>query len=337
MPRVMLVHDLCAALGWLGAKDYYESGMASAAELCRFHTRDYINALQLAEKTQHLPSDLRASTGIGRAANVIHPAVFRRPATSAGGAILAAEMLAGGRCVHAPGVGNHHGFPDHASGFCFVNDIALMILRLRDLGIRRIAYLDLDAHHGDGVESAFADDPDVLTISVHEAGRWPRTGLGSEPKRAVYNFAVPAGLNDSELAWLWTHKIKFLLQAHAPEVILFLPGADALADDPMAKLALSNQALWDVLRNLQAMGRPLAVLGGGGYNPYALGRCWAGLWAVLNHLDVPAMLPAAAQAVLAGIKNSWRPGLAVPPHWTTILGDAPRRGPVRQEILAMGA
>ncbi len=337
MPRVMLVHDLCAALGWLPARDYYESAMASVTELTRFHTQDYINALQLAEKTQDLPSDLRASTGIGRAANVIHPAVFRRPATSAGAALLGADMLAGKRNVHAPGVGNHHGFPDHASGFCFVNDIALMILRLNDWGIRRIAYLDLDAHHGDGVESAFADDPDVLTISVHEAGRWPRTGLGSEPERAVYNFAVPAGLNDSELAWLWTHKIKHLLLDHAPEIILLLPGADALADDPMCRLGVSNLALWDVVRGLKAMGRPLAVLGGGGYNPYALGRCWAGLWAVLNDLTPPAILPEAAQAVLAGVKNSWRPGLAVPPHWTTILADAPGLGPVRDEILAMGA
>jgi acetoin utilization protein AcuC len=125
--------------------------------------------------------------------------------------------------------------------------------------------------------------------------------------------------------------------AHVPEVILFLPGADALADDPMCRLGLSNLALWDVLRELKAMGRPLAVLGGGGYNPYALGRCWAGLWAVLNELPVPEILPAAAQTVLEGIKNSWRPGLAVPPHWITTLADEARPGKVRREIVEMGA
>jgi acetoin utilization protein AcuC len=271
------------------------------------------------------------------AANVIHPAVFRRPATSAGGALLAAEMLLGGRCVHAPGVGNHHGFADHASGFCFVNDISLLILRLRDAGIRRIAYLDLDAHHGDGVEAAFAENADILTMSVHEAGRWPRTGLVSRPETSVYNFAVPAGLNDSELVWLWTHRLKKPILAHEPEVILLLPGADALVDDVMCGLGLSNLALWDVLRELKAMGRPLAVLGGGGYNPYALARCWAGLWAVLNDLPVPEILPAAAQTVLAGIKNSWRPGLAVPPHWITTLADEARPGKVRREIVEMGA
>jgi acetoin utilization protein AcuC len=336
MPRAMLVRDLVDACFPLDSRDYLDAAPASPAELAKFHTPGYIAALMRAEATQDLPAELRERTRIGADANVIHQAVFRRPATSAGAALLAADLAASGQTVHAPSVGNHHAFPDHASGFCFINDIALLILRLRALGFARIAYLDLDAHHGDGVEAGFADDPAVLTISVHEAGRWPRTGTSSAPARAVYNFSVPAGFNDCEMTWLWEHRIQPLLTGFAPDIILFLPGADALADDTMSKLALSNNALWDVLRGLQAIGTRLILLGGGGYNPYALARCWAGLWAILNHQPIPAALPAEAEALLEGVKKSWRPGLAVPPHWTKTMQDAPREGAVRDEIKRLG-
>ena len=173
---------------------------------------------------------------------MIHKAVFRRPATSVGGALMAAELLAQGATVYAPGVGNHHGQKARASGFCFVNDIALGILRLRELGFRRIAYLDLDAHHGDGVEAAFGTDLEVLTISVHEEGRWPRTGLVHDPAHAVYNFAVPPGFHDAELAYLVDAAIRPVIQNFAPEILLVLPGADALEADKMSKLSLSNNA-----------------------------------------------------------------------------------------------
>jgi len=336
MPRAMLVHDLIAALGWLPARDYVEAGPASVAELTRFHTPFYIAALMRAEVEQALPPALSAATGIGLGANIIHRASFRRPATSVGGALLAADLLAAGRDVHAPGVGNHHGMPDRASGFCFVNDIALGILRLRDHGFRRIAYLDLDAHHGDGVEAAFADDPEVLTISVHEAGRWPRTGHGHDVAACLYNFAVPPGFNDAELAYLMTHAIVPTIARFAPEVMLFLPGADALADDSMSRLALSNGAIWDALRALRGLAPRLAVFGGGGYNPFALARCWAGLWAVLNDIPIQAALPAAAGAVLRGVEYYRNQGRARPAHWLTTLADEPAAGPVRDEIKRMG-
>ena len=336
MPRAMLVRDLCAACGWLEDAQYYEAAPASIPELCRFHTADYIAALMLAEAEQDLPPALRAQYRIGADANVIHKAVFRRPAISAGGALLAAGLLAQGGTVYAPGVGNHHGQPSRASGFCFVNDIALGILRLRELGFRRIAYLDLDAHHGDGVESAFAMDQDVLTVSVHESGRWPRTGLGHDPAHAVYNFPVPSGFNDSELAYLLDAAILPLLKGFAPEILLVLPGADALADDTMSKLDLSNHAIWDALSAVRHIAPRLAVFGGGGYNPYALARCWGGIWAILNDLPLPDTLPQAAQALLHGVKYYRNGGRAVPPHWQAQLRDPPLPGIVREAVKQMG-
>jgi acetoin utilization protein AcuC len=336
MPRAMLVKDLCAALGWLEAPNYMEAGPASVAELTRFHTPDYIAALMRAESELALPVELRAQTRIGADANVIHKAVFRRPATSAGGALLAAGLLKEGVTVHAPGVGNHHGQRARASGFCFVNDIALLVLRLRELGMRRIAYLDLDAHHGDGVEAAFADDAQVLTISVHEAGRWPRTGTAHDPARAVYNFPVPPEFNDSELGFLMEAAVLPVLRGFAPQVLLFLPGADALADDHMSKLGLSNNAIWDALRAVRALAPSLAVLGGGGYNPYALARCWAGLWGILNGRALPEILPVSAQQVLRDVRHFRHITRAVPAHWVETLCDAQRSGMVRDEVKAMG-
>jgi len=335
MPRAMLVKDLCDACDWLDERYYYEAAPAEFEELQLFHTPAYIAALRQAETEQSLPADLRARHRIGADANVIHKAVFRRPATSAGGALLAARLLADGAVVHAPGVGNHHGQPDRASGFCFVNDIALGIMRLRALGLRRIAYIDLDAHHGDGVEAAFCTDADVLTLSVHESGRWPRTGAVSDPARAVHNFPVPPGFNDSEMAYLRDAAIIPLLNSFAPEVVLLLPGADALADDSMSRLALSNNAIWDVLRAIRPLAPRLAVLGGGGYNPFALARCWAGLWAILNDFPLPGTLPPAAQAVLRGVTYH-RHRAPVPALWCERLADAPLDGPVRDEVLRMG-
>ncbi len=331
-PRAMLAKDICTACGWLEAAQYMEAGEASVAELTRFHDADYVAALQRAEAMQDLPAELRQRTRIGADSNVIHPAVFRRPATSAGGALLAAGLTAAGGVVHAPGVGNHHGQPARASGFCFVNDIVLGIMRWRALGVRRVVYLDLDAHHGDGVEAAFTDEPEVLTISMHEAGRWPRTGVASDLARGVVNFPVPAGFNDSELRWLMQAAVLPLIQDFVPDGVWLLPGADALAEDPLAKLALSNNALWEAVAAVAGLAPRLVIGGGGGYNPFALGRCWAGIWAGLNGIDVPAVLPEAAQAVLRGVSYFRAAGRNPPAAWTETLRDAPAEGPVRDEV-----
>jgi acetoin utilization protein AcuC len=335
VPRVMLAADLCAAMGWLVDAQYEDSPVAGIAELCRFHTPDYIAALVQAEANQDLPAQQRQTYRIGADANIIHPAVFRRPATSAGGALLAAQLTARGGIVHAPGVGNHHGRPARASGFCFVNDIALGFLRWRELGVRRIAYLDLDAHHGDGVEDAFADDPDVLTISVHEAGRWPRTGLSCDPARAIRNLAVPPAFNDSELSLLLHEKILPAIVDFRPDAIFLLPGADALADDPMAKLALTNNAIWEAARAVKGIAPRLVVGGGGGYNPYALARCWAGVWAVLNDFPIPDSLPPSALDVLGRVEYFRAAGRNPPAHWVNALRDPSAPGDVRDEIKAM--
>jgi acetoin utilization protein AcuC len=330
--RAPLVEDLCRAMGWLPEARYLASPQADRAALARFHSKDYLDALSRAEAEQALPEALRLKYRIGADSNVIHPAVYRRPAISAGGAILAAKLTRDGGTVHAPGAGNHHGRPDRASGFCFVNDAVLGIMEWLDQGLQRIAYLDLDAHHGDGVEAAFADDPRVLTISLHEAGRWPRTGTGSVPANSIHNFPVPSGFNDSELNYLMDRAILPLMRDHRPEAVMVLPGADALEEDPMARLGLSNRGLREAVALAAGLAPRLIVLGGGGYNPYALARAWSGIWAGLNGFAIPDILPEPALDVLASIRYFRAAGRNPPRHWLTSIADPPRHGEIRGEV-----
>jgi acetoin utilization protein AcuC len=128
----------------------------------------------------------RARHGLGTTANPVFPEMFRRPATGVGGVMLAAELLASGvGAVHVPGGGTHHAFPDRANGFCYLNDPVFAVLSLRARGFRRVAYVDIDAHHCDGVEFAFRDEPEVLVLSTHEEGRWPRTGAWRSGERGT--------------------------------------------------------------------------------------------------------------------------------------------------------
>src|SRR5262249_11177843 len=161
-----------------------------------------------------------------------------------------------------------------ASGFCYFNDPALAILTLLDQGLQRIYYVDIDAHHGDGVEAAFADDPRVRTVSVHEAGRWPNTGkLQDRAGGSARNLPVPTGFNYTEMRFLCDEVLRPLGERFAPEALVLQCGADALADDPMSGLALSNNAHWYVVDRLRDLAPRLLVLGGGGYNPWSVARC----------------------------------------------------------------
>jgi acetoin utilization protein AcuC len=332
IPRVALVMDLCRALGWLGEGSYIEAPLATPEQLARFHDPDYIEAVAECERTQAATAAQRVRFGLGANGNPVFGEVFRRPATACGATLRAAELLRAGGIVHSPAGGTHHGRKARASGFCYFNDPVLGILAFLDQGLARVAYVDLDAHHCDGVEDALAGDARVLILSVHEAGRWPRTGSASDPARGVRNFPVPPGFNDSEFAYLLEHAILPGLAAFAPEALILQCGADALAEDPMSKLELSNQSYWQAVRRLRALAPRLLVLGGGGYNPWSVARCWSGIWAVLSDRPIPDRLPPAAEAVLRRVAWSHSLGRDPPPAWFTTLADAPRPGAVRADV-----
>tara|TARA_R110000868_G_scaffold11035_31_gene53810 strand:+ start:7652 stop:8773 length:1122 start_codon:yes stop_codon:yes gene_type:complete len=336
VPRVSTVMDLSRALGWLPRSVYLTSPRAKPAALTGWHTPDYVAALVQAEAEQAVTDAVRARHHLGTPSNPVFPEMYRRPATAAGGSLLAGELLAGGGVVFHPAGGTHHGMPDRASGFCFLNDPVLAIRSLRANGAARIAYIDIDAHHGDGVERAFADDPDTLVLSVHESGLWPRTGaLEDEGAGNVFNLPVPRLLNDDEMALIRDGLILPAVAAFQPDALVLQCGADAVADDPQSHLSLSNNAHWQIVAGLMGMAPRLLVLGGGGYNPWSAGRLWTGVWATLNRHAIPPVLPEAAQQVLRGLvfQGNAR-GRNPDPAWFTTLRDAPRGGPVRDSVRA---
>jgi len=335
VPRVSSTTDLCRALGWLNGGNFAEAPMASVAEVTRFHDPAYVAALLRAEQTQNVSEEDRARFHIGAFSNPVYPEIFRRPMISAGGVLLAARLTLEGGIAYAPGGGTHHGRQDRASGFCYLNDPVLGMLAWLDQGVRRIAYVDIDAHHGDGVQDAFAGDPRVLTVSVHEEGRWPRTGLATDRAGgSARNFPVPAGFNDTEMRCV-LEAILTLVRAHRADAVFLQCGADALEEDPLSRLALSNNAHWAVVAALMQVAPRLIVTGGGGYNPWTVARCWAGVWATLNGFALPDILPPAAEAVLRTLRFNRAAGRNPPAHWFTTLRDAPREGMVRPEVAVL--
>jgi acetoin utilization protein AcuC len=338
IPRVSTTLDLIRAMGWLAPVQYLDSPRATPADLTRFHTPGYIAALMQAEATQRVDPAHRERFRIGADGNPVFREVFSRPATGAGGVMLAARLTAEGGVVHVPGGGTHHGMPDRASGFCYLNDAVLGLLAWLDQGLTRILYLDLDAHHGDGVEAAFADDPRVFTLSIHEANRWPHTGRAEDRAGGhARNLPVPEGTHDSEADFLLRHAILPIIRHLRPQAIMVQAGADSVAEDPLSRLALSNAAYRATLAAVMGQAPRLILLGGGGYNPWSVARCWAGLWATLNGLAIPPRIPPAAEAVLRALTWCRAAGRNPPEHWFTTIADEPRPGPVRPEIRALAA
>lgn len=336
VPRVSTVLDLTRALGWLPKAQFRQSPRAKPAALTLWHTEPYVQALYQAEASQAVTDAIRDRHGLGTVSNPVFPEMYRRPATSAGASLMAGAHLRDGGMVYHPGGGTHHGFPDRAAGFCYLNDPVLAMLSLRQMGVRRMAYVDIDAHHGDGVEHAFAGDPDILLISVHEEKRWPFTGhLSDDAGGNALNLPVPRGCNDTEMAEIREALILPAVAAHAPEALIFLCGADGVSEDPLSRMELSNNAHWDILRGLMALGIPrFLALGGGGYNPWSVGRLWTGVWGVMNGHAIPDRLHDPAQNVLRGLEwHSARAGKNPPDHWFTTLRDPPRPGPIRPELV----
>ncbi len=337
-PKVSAMIDLVRALDWLEEDVYIDGPKATPARLQRFHEPAYIEAVMDAEATQSVSPEVRERYGIGTYDNPIFRGIFSRAATACGATIKAVQLLANDGIVHSPSGGAHHGQPARARGSCYFNDPVLGILSMLDEGLTRICYIDIDAHHGDGVEAAFYFNRDILTISVHEAGCWPFTGTESEPERGVINFAVPPGFNDSEMAFLFNDFILPLVENHGPEAIIIQTGADSLADDLMMELALSNRAHASVVKTLIRAAPRLLVLGGGGYNPCAVARCWAGIWAVVNDIEVPERLPEAGEAVLRELAQQHLSlGHKPPEHWFTTLADEPRTGKIRESVKQVAA
>jgi acetoin utilization protein AcuC len=331
--RHSAVLDLVGILDWLSADAFRNTQPASIDQLAKFHDRGYIEALQYAESAGMVSPEIRDRYNIGTLENPVFEGLFERAATTVGGSILAAELACDGHTVFHPSGGTHHGLPDRAHGFCYFNDPVFAIRTFLGKGMDRVLYVDLDAHHGDGVEAAFFSEPRVLTVSIHEAERWPYTGSASDRGAGnARNLPVPRGVNDSELDYLIENAVLPLAESFAPDALVLCCGADCLAGDPLSGMQLSNVALWRTIDRLLELRRPTVILGGGGYNPWTVTRYWTGLWGRINGEDIPATLPAAAQAFLATMECDLVDEEDVEPAWLTTMADTPYPGPIRDEV-----
>jgi len=330
--RLDLTIRLARSLGVLEGVQLLAPVQATDDELRTVHSQDYLTAVKQAPCGRGY-----VGHGLGTGDNPIFSRMHEASALVAGGSLLAADEILAGRAARAANIagGLHHAMRARASGFCIYNDCTLAIRRLLDGGVSRVAYVDIDVHHGDGVQEAFADDPRVLTISLHQdpATLFPGTGESTDvgapgAEGSAVNVPLPPGTGDSGWLRAFHAVVPALLRAFHPEVLVTQHGADTHLEDPLANLTLSvdgQRAAHRALASLAeatAGGRWLA-LGGGGYSLFrVVPRSWTHLLAALLEADlapttaVPADWSAYAATVARGAALPVVMTDGAEPQWT---------------------
>ncbi len=298
--RLMHTHRLLDAFGAFGSEQsrLIDPRPATDEEVGSFHETAYIEAVKALSKGERL-SEAHLYNFSAAGDNPIYDGMYEAAMLSSGGSVVAAEMVASGQADTAFNIGGglHHAAAGRASGFCIFNDPVIAINRLLSYGMKA-AYVDIDVHHGDGVQEAFYDDPRVLTISVHESGRYlfPGTGsveeVGSGNGRG-YSVNLPLFPYTSDDLYLECFReiVPPLLSAFKPDVLVTQLGIDTYYNDPLAHLLLSSNGFSQVVGEFSAMGIPWLALGGGGYNVEAVARCWALAYGVMSEQEFPERIP----------------------------------------------
>jgi acetoin utilization protein AcuC len=289
--RVDLTIRLATAFGVLDRLRVQTPEPLSDEALLRVHTQDYVDALIAASANPRG----HYGHGLGGPDNPTFPGMHHASKRIAAASVTAADLVADGQVLHAANLmgGLHHAMPNRASGFCIYNDAALAIAELLDAGHERVAYVDVDVHHGDGVERVFADDERVLTISLHESPMtlFPGTGRsddvgGPNALGFAVNLPLPAGTGDARWLRAFDAVVPQLLAEFAPTVLVTQQGADAHELDPLAHLNLSVDGQRAAYVRLHDLAHSLAngrwvVLGGGGYATVdVVPRAWTHLLAI---------------------------------------------------------
>ena len=305
--RLRMTYELCRAYGLLEMPEtmLVEAVPAREDEVLRFHKAGYVEVLKKA--SQGL-IDEHYAYGLGPGDNPVFPGVWEWSLLQSGASLQCARLVADGKVRIAFNIagGLHHAQESHASGFCYLNDPVLAILELLERGCR-VMYVDVDAHHGDGVQWAFYSDPRVLTISFHQDGRtlFPGTGHIVETGNSVgkgyaVNLPLLPGTDDDAFWHGFRGIVPRLMAAFRPDVVVAQLGADAFRDDPLANLELTTNGLCRVVAYLRDQAPALVALGGGGYDVDAVARAWTLAWALMNNIELPAELPAVP---IAGLKT----------------------------------
>jgi acetoin utilization protein AcuC len=259
---------------------------AVRTELERFHSPRYLDVLERASRGEVDESILEM--GLGTADTPIFLGMYDYAALACGASLLGARMLLSKECDLAfnPSGGYHHAHPQQASGFCFLNDVVLACLELRNAG-KKVLFLDLDVHHCDGVSEFFYNSPDVMTLSLHESGKtlFPGTGFTDEigAKEGLgfsVNIPLPVGTYDGAYDKVFREVALPLILAFQPDALVVEFGMDTLAGDPLAHLDLTNNEPALIARSLLDLNIPMLATGGGGYHVSNTARAWSLLWSV---------------------------------------------------------
>ncbi|MHA2295027.1 MAG: acetoin utilization protein AcuC [Candidatus Hodarchaeales archaeon] len=307
LTRFSIVFELVRSLGWLSRDEtasllIHEPQPASQEQLLSYHHPHYISRLQELSKTGQGHA---SEYGLGYGDNPVFEGVHEASSLIVGGSIELVDIVAQGKAEHGFAFlgGLHHATSAKASGFCYYNDAVLAIKHMLKLGHERILYLDTDAHHGDGTQKAFYDNPNVLTISLHESGRFLFPGTGDvfetgidEGEGYSINFPFPPFTTDD----LWFRAFEAIVppiwKAFDPDFVYWQCGVDNHYMDPLTRLQLTNnlyKTIAEIVHRLThetADGR-IVLGGGGGYDPVQTAKAWSIVLAEFSGLDLPETVP----------------------------------------------
>jgi acetoin utilization protein AcuC len=296
--RLRMTYDLLDSYG------VFASGLqlatpqpASWEEAAQTHSRDYLEVLSALDRGEEVRQLYKYGFGTGD--NPVFPHIYDVSLLYSGGSVDAAQsILDGGQVAFNISGGLHHAHYARAAGFCVLNDCAMGLRRLRRK-FARVAYVDIDVHHGDGVQELFYDDPSVLTISLHESGQFlfPGTGFVDEIGKGEgegYSVNLPFAPGTTDDVWLdaWRQAALPILRAYNPDAILLQMGTDTHEFDPLAHVCLTAQGWLEAVKDVQALGKPIVAVGGGGYNLTTVPRMWTLAVTTLAGIAIPDEVPA---------------------------------------------
>jgi acetoin utilization protein AcuC len=297
--RLKLTYDLIKAYGLLNLPpvQFIPTIKAEEENLMAFHSDEYLNILQKANEGSLLGDAYLY--GLGPGDNPIFPGLYDWSLLVTGATLQAVDFVAEGKGEIAFNIagGLHHAMRSRASGFCYMNDPVIGIMRLLSRG-KRVAYIDIDAHHGDGVQKAFYETNQVLTISLHETGHtlFPGTGFEyeigeGEGEGYSVNLPFPPFTGDEIYLWAFEEVVPELIRAFQPDVVVTQLGVDTFYDDPLTNLHLSIWGYEKVLKRIKDLAPKWVALGGGGYNISNVARAWTLAWGVMNGIELNEALP----------------------------------------------
>ena len=299
--RLRLTYELIHAYELLSLPSVQLIMTRSAEEedIATFHSQEYLTVLKQVNEG-HLTGDAY-TFGLGPGDNPIFPGLYHWSSLVTGATLQAVDFVANGDGEVAFNIagGLHHAMRSRASGFCYMNDPVIGIMRLLKRGLR-VAYVDIDAHHGDGVQAAFYHTNQVLTISLHESGYslFPGSGFEYETGEGEgegYSVNVPLHPYTDDEVYVWAFKeiVPEFIHAFQPDIVVTQLGVDSFYNDPLTNLHLTIHGYEKVIRCIKEMAPRWVALGGGGYDVSNVARAWTLAWAVMNGIELRDELPEA--------------------------------------------